>query len=60
MHAIDYLDSPEKHKIGPVAVVYGKERFLKLEAIQQIAAAVLGFALMASPSPGFTTFFTKR
>lgn len=42
MHAIDYLDSPEKHKIGPVAVVYGKERFLKLEAIQHIATAVLG------------------
>src|SRR5258708_159265 len=42
MHAIDFLDAPEKHKIGPVAVVFGKERFLKLEAIKQIAAIVLG------------------
>jgi DNA polymerase-3 subunit delta len=42
MHAIDFLDAPEKHKIGPVAVVFGKERFLKLEAIKQVAAIVLG------------------
>lgn len=42
MHAIDFLDAPEKHQIGPVAVVSGKERFLKLEAIKQIATIVLG------------------
>jgi DNA polymerase-3 subunit delta len=42
MLAIDYLESPGIHKTGPIAVVYGKERFLKLEAIKEIARAVLG------------------
>src|SRR6266478_7805681 len=42
MLAIDFLDAPEKCKTGPAAVVYGKERFLKLEASKQVAALVLG------------------
>jgi DNA polymerase-3 subunit delta len=42
MHAIEYLEAPEQYKIGPIAVVVGKERFLKLEAIKQISAIVLG------------------
>ncbi|MBS0261165.1 MAG: DNA polymerase III subunit delta [Planctomycetes bacterium] len=42
MQAIEYLEAPAKHKVGPIAVVFGKERFLKLEAIKEIARAVLG------------------
>jgi DNA polymerase-3 subunit delta len=42
MLAIDFLESPAGQKTGPVAVVYGKERFLKLEAIKEVAKAVLG------------------
>jgi DNA polymerase-3 subunit delta len=42
MHAVDFLDAPEKCKTGPAVVVYGKERFLKLEAIRQVSALVLG------------------
>lgn len=42
MHATEFLDEPAKHKIGPAVVLYGKERFLKLEAIKLVAAAVLG------------------
>ena len=42
MLAIDYLDAPAKHQTGPIVVVYGKERFLKLEAIKQVAKGVLG------------------
>ncbi len=42
MLAIEFLESPGGHKTGPVAVVYGKERFLKLEAIKEVAKTVLG------------------
>lgn len=42
MLAIDFLESPAGHKTGPVVVVYGKERFLKLEAIKEVSRAVLG------------------
>jgi DNA polymerase-3 subunit delta len=42
MLAAEFLEAPEKCKTGPAAVVYGKERFLKLEAIKQVAALVLG------------------
>ena len=42
MLAIDFLDAPAQHKTGPVVVVYGKERFLKLEAIKEITRALLG------------------
>ena len=42
MLAIDFLETPAGHKTGPVVVVYGKERFLKLEAIKEVARAVLG------------------
>lgn len=42
MHAVDFLDEPQKHPPGPVVVVFGKERFLKLEAIRQVTALVLG------------------
>jgi DNA polymerase-3 subunit delta len=44
MLAAEFLEAPEKCKTGPAAVVYGKERFLKLEAIKQVAALVLGSA----------------
>jgi DNA polymerase-3 subunit delta len=42
MLALDFLDAPEKHKTGPAVVVFGKERYLKLEAIKQVATLVLG------------------
>jgi DNA polymerase-3 subunit delta len=42
MLAIDYISSPAGHKTGPVVVVYGKERFLKLEAIKEVTNVVLG------------------
>jgi DNA polymerase III subunit delta len=42
MNAIEFLDAPADHKTGPLVVVYGKERFLKLEAIREVSAAVLG------------------
>jgi DNA polymerase-3 subunit delta len=42
MHAVEFLEASQKHKAGPVVVVFGKERFLKLEAIKQVAALVLG------------------
>jgi len=42
MLAAEFLEAPEKCKTGPAAVVFGKERFLKLEAIKQVAALVLG------------------
>jgi DNA polymerase-3 subunit delta len=42
MHAIEFLEAPQQHKTGPAVVVFGKERFLKLEAIKQVAELVLG------------------
>ena len=42
MLAIDFLETPSGLKTGPVVVVYGKERFLKLAAIKGVARAVLG------------------
>jgi DNA polymerase-3 subunit delta len=42
MQATDFLDAPAGQKTGPIVVVYGKERFLKLEAIRQVSAIVLG------------------
>ena len=42
MHAINFLEAPQDYKTGPAAVVYGKERFLKLEAIKAVAALILG------------------
>jgi DNA polymerase-3 subunit delta len=42
MHAVDFLEAPQKHKTGPAVVLFGKERFLKLEAIKQVANLVLG------------------
>lgn len=42
MHAIDFLDAPHSHKTGPVVVVFGKERFLKIEAIKHVSDLVLG------------------
>ena len=42
MLAIEFLASPAGHKTGPVVVVYGKERFLKLEAIREVTRVVLG------------------
>src|SRR5437899_2443701 len=42
MHATEFLEEPAKHKLGLAVVLYGKERFLKLEAVKLVAAAVLG------------------
>jgi DNA polymerase-3 subunit delta len=42
MHAVEFLEDPQKLKSGPAVVVFGKERFLKLEAIKEVAAIVLG------------------
>jgi DNA polymerase-3 subunit delta len=42
MHAIDFLEAPQDHKTGPAVAIFGKERFLKLEAIKQVLALVLG------------------
>jgi DNA polymerase-3 subunit delta len=42
MHAIEFLEAPQKHKTGPAVVLFGKERFLKVESIKQVAALVLG------------------
>jgi DNA polymerase-3 subunit delta len=42
MLAIDYLEKPAGNKTGPVVVVFGKERFLKLESIKGVAKAILG------------------
>lgn len=42
MLAIDFLETPAGHQTGPVVVVYGKERFLKLEAIKEVTRALLG------------------
>src|SRR5579859_1055651 len=42
MQAIDFLEDPQKFQTGPAAVVFGKERFLKLEAIRAVANLVLG------------------
>jgi DNA polymerase-3 subunit delta len=42
MQAIEFLEAPQNYKTGPAAVVFGRERFLKLEAIKQVAALVLG------------------
>jgi DNA polymerase-3 subunit delta len=58
MHATDFLEAPEKHKVGPIAVLYGKERFLKLEAVKQLAKMVLGAEdddLSLNRLPGATT-----
>jgi DNA polymerase III subunit delta len=42
LHAIDYLESPDKNPPGPVCVVFGDEPFLKRQAVGQIREAVLG------------------
>jgi DNA polymerase-3 subunit delta len=42
MLAIDFLEAPAEHNTGPIVVVYGKERFLKLESIKAVALTVLG------------------
>lgn len=41
MHATDFLDG-RTEKVGPVIVVFGKERFLKFESTRKAVAAVLG------------------
>lgn len=42
MLAIEFLEAPQHHKTGPVVAVFGKERFLRREAIKQAVALVLG------------------
>jgi len=42
MHATEFLDEPSRHKTGPIVVVFGKERFLKVESIREVEAMVLG------------------
>lgn len=42
MHAIEFLRSPASNKLGSAVVLVGQERFLKLEAIREIASMVVG------------------
>lgn len=42
LHALDYLDKPQKYPPAPVCVVYGDEPLLKREAMQTLRREVLG------------------
>ena len=42
MHAVDFLKDPAKHETGPMAVVYGAQRYLKQAAFAALAKHVLG------------------
>ncbi|MCC6125776.1 MAG: DNA polymerase III subunit delta [Pirellulales bacterium] len=42
LHALEYLDRPEKNPPRPVCVVYGDEPFLRRQAILKLREAVLG------------------
>jgi DNA polymerase-3 subunit delta len=42
MHVTAFLKKPDKNKLGPVAVLYGPERFLRHESLAVIAQLVLG------------------
>lgn len=42
MHATAFLKAPAKATVGPAAVLYGPERFLKQEALKALAPLVLG------------------
>ncbi len=42
LHALDYLDRPQKHPPAPVCVVFGDEPFLKREVLLALRRAVLG------------------
>ena len=42
MHAIEFLEAPGESKIGPIVVVYGKDRFFKHEVVHQLIPLVLG------------------
>ncbi len=42
MHATEFLRSPGSHRLGAVVALAGTERFLKLEAMREIAKLVVG------------------
>jgi len=42
MHASAFLKNPQKTELRPVVVLYGSERYLKLEALERLAQLVLG------------------
>jgi DNA polymerase III subunit delta len=42
LHAVEYLESPQKFPARPVCVVFGDESFLKRRALRQLRRAVLG------------------
>lgn len=42
LHAVDYLEKPEKHPPRPVCVVFGDEPFLKRQVIDRLRHVVLG------------------
>jgi DNA polymerase III subunit delta len=42
LHALDYLDRPEKYPPRPVCAVYGDEPFLRRQAILKLRETVLG------------------
>jgi len=42
LHALDYLENPEKHPVRPVCVLFGDEQFLKRQVLRQLRENVLG------------------
>jgi DNA polymerase-3 subunit delta len=42
MHATTFLKAPEKCEPGPVAVIYGKDRYLQQASLQALSTKVLG------------------
>ena len=44
MHATDFLKDPAEAKIGPAAVLYGPEFFLKRESLAALVASAIGGA----------------
>ena len=56
MHATEFLKAPEKHEIGPIAVLYGEERYLKVEGLHALAQRVLGGAGDDGDELGLTRF----
>jgi DNA polymerase III subunit delta len=59
MHATEFLKAPEKHEPGPVAVLYGDERHLKVEAFHALARTVLGGDADGGGELGLTRFSGK-
>ena len=57
MHVTQFLKEPSKHETGPMAVLYGPQRFLRQEALAAVTRLVLG---AGDAEAGLTRFEGKE